>query len=151
MADDDLHISDQLVLDDTDDLENRRGLQRVDLDAEMQGGALQTEDPGAPVTIRLQDLQLAQEFVDFVRNATLDEEDLSDGLLERIRNPPCYPPEIQDDEDFILALRTWISPSAPEEAYERHRHNLKAHSCGIEIPSLAVLKSQVAELTGIVP
>lgn len=113
---------------------------------------LQSEDPGAPATIRLVDLRIAQEFVEGIRDATLDEENLSEDVLCRIRNPPCSPLDISDNNNLLFSLRTWMShPASPEEIYNSTWRNLGAHPGGFEMPSLARLKSQVVELTGVIP
>ncbi|GJE92947.1 hypothetical protein PsYK624_091060 [Phanerochaete sordida] len=143
---------DAFVLQDDEDAADEPGLRSIDLDADAEGDLLQSEDPGAPVTIRMEDLRIASAFVDYINNATLDEENLPEGLLERLRDPPSSPLDIQADEDFLFSLRTWILTTAPDEHYKKIRRNVQGHSTsGIEMPSLHNLKKRVREVTGVVP
>ncbi|KAJ7062570.1 hypothetical protein C8F01DRAFT_1209920 [Mycena amicta] len=100
---------------------------------------------------RLEDLQIAQEFQDAVRNATLENSGLDDDYIHRLRNPPTAPVDLSD-KDLRLSLDLFLSTlNASEETFEQVRDSVMRSHPDDVLLTLPEVKKTLAEITGVVP
>jgi hypothetical protein len=80
-------------------------------------------EDGAPV-IHIGDLQIAQEFIHGLRNASLDDGNLDAVVLHQLRHPIEAPPDV-DDADLLLSIRLYMGPAGTsEDAYKATRDTI---------------------------
>jgi hypothetical protein len=99
----------------------------------------------------IKDLQVSQDFIAAVKNASLDNGDLDAETVARLRNPITEPLNISDPAlryslDLFLAATTGSEDTyhASRDAYlRRHPEN--------EVLTLATIKRKVEEWSGVVP
>jgi hypothetical protein len=104
-----------------------------------------------PTTSSIEDLQIALDFIQAVKNASLDNGDLDDETLERLRDPSTEPLDISDPAHRYSLDNFLATTNASEETYNaicdayirRHPEN--------ELLSHAAIKKKVAEWSGVVP
>ncbi|KAI0372483.1 hypothetical protein BV20DRAFT_939965 [Pilatotrama ljubarskyi] len=109
-----------------------------------------TEETGAPRAARLRELQVAQEFIQKIRDAKLEDSHLSAETIARLHNPCKEPREISPCER--AALRMFLARGdTSEQNYADHRAAMMELHSEDAIPTYNQLKKLVAELTGIVP
>jgi hypothetical protein len=133
---------------------NRNTEQHGDYMPPPQGGEQPPGlDPDVPeaTAVCVAELRTAIAFVDGLKSASLDDEDLDAETLERLRNPP---EGLADsiDPDLRLAIDLFLSASnASEENYTSSRKAFLRRHPEDDILTYARIKTKIAELTGIVP
>ena len=107
-------------------------------------------NPLTDVNIHLPHLQTANSFVRLVRDATLENSNLPDHIINRLRNPPRGKPA-ELDPDLRYSLDLFISTLAgSEQTYnDARRASLRRHPDD-NLLSIAQVKSTIEELTGVV-
>ena len=109
------------------------------------------EDPAHidPEDASLDDLRIALEFIDLVSAATLDNDDLDDDTINRLRHPVEGPLEI-DDPDFLFAIQVFLATTTgSEDTYRDVRKAIYERYPNSEFLSLEQLKKRIAAITGV--
>lgn len=108
------------------------------------------EQPNAEEYVRLDELTSALEFIELIKNATLDESDLDKEVLHRLRNPLREPPVV--DKDDFLSLETYLAVyGASESTYTKTRDAFLRRHPNDTMLTLSQVKSKLVELTGVAP
>lgn len=101
----------------------------------------------SPIT----ELQWSLDFIHATRQATLDNSGLDPEILARLRKPICTPVLKDLDEDFLWCLDLYLNTAnASNEAYENIRRATEKRF-NVSLLSLAQLRTQIREITGVVP
>ncbi|KAJ6494420.1 hypothetical protein C8R45DRAFT_824679, partial [Mycena sanguinolenta] len=104
-----------------------------------------------PTTSSISDLQTALEFIQAVRNASLDNGDLDSETLASLRNPPTEPLDISDPV-MRFSLKLWLNATHGSiDMYNKNCAAYKERHPDEEILSYAVIKKKVAEWSGVTP
>lgn len=95
------------------------------------------------------DLRIAEQFVDAVRRATISDEPLDDDVKQRLLHPPECPLDITDPDlrlsiDLYLAVR-----NASESVYDAARESIMRRHPEDKILSYDLVKKKITELTGV--
>ncbi|KAI0054811.1 hypothetical protein BV25DRAFT_1873269 [Artomyces pyxidatus] len=99
----------------------------------------------------IEDIEVARTFIKLLENASLDDNKLNPDTLERLRNPPHSPPDL-DNPDLRLALDIFLSVSnASQETYNSVRAGIKRRYPDSKMLSFDQIKKKVAELSGVCP
>lgn len=101
---------------------------------------------------RLSDFRTAIEFINALRNATLDGEhsNLSSLSVERIRNPVCEAFDLNEDPDLRLGLDLFMACSnSSNDAYHLTREAIMRRHPEDIIPSHDKIKRRIEEITGV--
>jgi hypothetical protein len=112
--------------------------------------AIRSESECAPVP-QVAELLTSGQFINALKAATLDDGNLDEDVLRRLREPLI---EIADvsDPDFRLSLNLFLSTAnASEETYNNSRAAVLRHHPDDKILSYARIKSKIAELSGVIP
>ncbi|OBZ66066.1 hypothetical protein A0H81_13935 [Grifola frondosa] len=97
----------------------------------------------------IEDIRIAQEFIELLKHATLDESGLHADALARLRNPPQQPLQI-DDPDILLSLEIYLAISnASQETYDHVRSAILRRHPETKILSYYQVKKMIAELSGV--
>ena len=97
------------------------------------------------------DLRTALEFVDALKAASLDDGDLDEEVLHRLRQPLAEPADASDP-DFRLSLDLFLSTTtASEDTYNKSRAGILRRHPDDEVLSYTRIKSKIAELSGVSP
>ena len=130
--------------DDDDELYNPHGNEQL-----LPGAA--HEELVATEDVRVEDLRTALAFIDALRSASLDNEDLDARVLEQLRHPPQEALDATDP-DLRLSIDLFLSTSnASQETYVSTRNAIMRRHPEDEILSHAKIKTKIAEMTGVVP
>ena len=113
------------------------------------------EPPQAPDPVfqpaTLDELNISLAFINLVQSATLDNGNLDEETIDRLRNPPQGLPDI-DDLDLLLALKIYLATTkASQDAYKDVGEAISERFPECEFFSIDRLKSKITELTGILP
>lgn len=111
------------------------------------------DEPEPEPELRLEDLKIAQMFVDLLRQASLDDKHsgLDSETLARLRNP--LQEELRlDDPDICFSITTYLNASqASQECYNQFRSGVLKRYPDSQMLSYYDVKKQVAELSGVLP
>lgn len=108
------------------------------------------EDNSADVESRIENVRLAQQFIQEISCATLDGGKLDEDVVSRIRNPIQEPVDISDPDEH-LSLDLFIATrNASEATYHDVRTAIKRRFPGAEVLSHHLVKKLVAEISGVV-
>ncbi|OBZ71428.1 hypothetical protein A0H81_08373 [Grifola frondosa] len=111
---------------------------------------LPSEALGDPPTIHLEELKIAQKFIDALKNASLDDDQLDPSVLDQLRNSVHAPLEI-DDPDLRLSLDIYLAVSnASQDTYNDVRAAILRRYPDSAIFTYDQIKSRLSELSGIV-
>ncbi|KAF8968972.1 hypothetical protein BDZ97DRAFT_1644451, partial [Flammula alnicola] len=95
------------------------------------------------------DLRIALEFKRALEKASLDNGDLDEEELLRLRNPVTELIDIED-RDVLLSIKLFLSTSnASDQTYKNIHKDLVEDSPNRKILSHAQVKKKLAELTGV--
>jgi hypothetical protein len=100
----------------------------------------------------LEDIKTAMAFINALRGTSLDDDHnkLSRDAVERLRNPPTSPSDVNDD--FRLGLDLFLAHlNSSQEAYNKTREAIHRRHPDDKIPSYDQMKCRIAEMTGVVP
>ena len=111
---------------------------RLDSDEDPEFGRY--EDTGAPPVPALEHLELAQQYIKCVRDATLENSGLSKTIIDRIRKPVRKVLELAKHTALRLSLRQFIANGHSDDAYEANRRACMEEHPERDLPSLKVLK-----------
>ena len=99
----------------------------------------------------LDDLNISLSFINSIRSATLDNGGLDDETIERLRNPPEGPPDV-DNPDLILAIKIFLATTkASQDTYTDVGEVISERFPDCDFFSLDRLKRRIRNLTGITP
>jgi len=99
---------------------------------------------------RIEHVKLVQDFIEEIKNATLENGKLNNDVIERLRNPDPEPVDI-DDPDVRLSLDLYMSCiNASEETYNNVRLAIMRRFPGTEVLSHYLVKKLVSDTTGVV-
>ena len=99
---------------------------------------------------KIRHVAIAQEFIDLIRNATLDNCGLDQEIIDRLRDPGGPPIETIDPK-IRLSIDIYLGcKNASRETYNHIRRALSRCTPPIEILSYHLVEKSVANLTGIV-
>ena len=109
------------------------------------------EDTSAPKS-RIEDVQIALEFIELLKTAKLDDSGLETEDLDRLRNPTQTPIDTLDDPDFRLSLNLFLACSnASQKTYNAARDAILRRHPNDKVLSYDQIKRRIKHLTGIVP
>ena len=148
------HIDDHHDPEDLDDfdpslLDDHE--QRSTSSAGSNGEAGDSEsDSAAAATSRIETIQITQSFVKDILAATLDNGNLDDDVINRLRNPQEGPMDISDP-DLLLSLDLFLAvTNASEETYKSCRDAILRRYPDSNVLSYHSVKKLVAELSGVI-
>jgi hypothetical protein len=101
--------------------------------------------------VQLSDLRESMEFIRALENAQLDDRfsKLSSAVINRLRDPPTYPPNI-NDPDLRFGLDLFISViNSPQETYTSARKAVLRRHPDDQIPTYHEIKCFITEITGV--
>ena len=99
---------------------------------------------------RIEHVKLVQDFIEEIKNATLENGKLNNDVIERLRNPDPEPVDI-DDPDVRLSLDLYMScVNASEETYNNVQLAIMRRFPGTEVLSHYLVKKLVSDTTGVV-
>ena len=99
----------------------------------------------------LDDLNIMLAFINLIHSATLENSDLDQEIVDRLRNPPEGLPEVESP-DLLLAIRVYIAATkASEDTYAAVHEAISDHFPECKFISLDCLKRKIYDLTGITP
>ncbi|KIM35961.1 hypothetical protein M413DRAFT_78832 [Hebeloma cylindrosporum] len=99
---------------------------------------------------RIEHVKVAQQFIDEVSAATLDNGKLKGDIIERLRNPEEGPVDISDP-NIRLALDLFIGcENSSQQTYTAARQAFLRRLPGTELLSYHLVKKLVAEISGVV-
>ena len=102
------------------------------------------------VEIYIDDLKTACEFIDGLHNASLDDENLPEDVLARLRHPLEHPLDI-DNPDIRLSVELFLSiGNASQDTYTSARAAVLRRHPNDPILSFDQVKRKVAELSGVI-
>ncbi|KAJ6459140.1 hypothetical protein C8R47DRAFT_1328050 [Mycena vitilis] len=102
-------------------------------------------------TAKVKELKTALMFIEAVKNASLDNGDLDEDALHRLRNPSREPVDVSDPaERYSLALFLATTHGSEQQYNDLRDAYLERHPEN-EVLSLAQIKRKVAEWSGVVP
>lgn len=73
------------------------------------------DEPIQVTPIRVEDLKLAQQYIDELRDAKLDGSGLSEDVLHRLRNPPRERVELDDDPNMEFSIKMFLKTTPASE------------------------------------
>ncbi|KAJ6565791.1 hypothetical protein DFH09DRAFT_1472439, partial [Mycena vulgaris] len=99
-----------------------------------------------------EDLRITMEFIRGLRDAKLEDEDLGEEVMHRLRHPLHRSEDVSKDPDLLHSLRLFLATTnASVQTYTDAANAAREHHPDDEILSYAAVKAKVAELSGIVP
>ena len=108
------------------------------------------------VRATLEELKIVQQFIEGIRNASLDADPLPTDVIERLRDPPTTVFNLDDHEALRTAIKLFIaSETASEEVFNKSRNvfnDAMQRQLGDNfeaLPSLYVVKERIKEITGV--
>lgn len=111
------------------------------------------QDPSGPepeIEIHVDDLKIAREFINGLRVASLDDENLPDEVLARLRHPIQEPLDISDP-DIRFSIKLFLSVgNASQETYTSVREAILERYPDSLVLSFDQVKRKVTELSGVV-
>ncbi|KAG6814868.1 hypothetical protein H0H87_006903 [Tephrocybe sp. NHM501043] len=110
------------------------------------------EDPTAAYS-QVEDVRIAQQFIEALKNADINNGDLSPDAVNNLFNPPEYPLELDNkvDADLIKCLRLFLHGHNSAKHYNQTIHDLKMCHPEDDLLSFDQLKCTIWQLTGITP
>jgi len=103
-----------------------------------------------PARSKIRHVAMAQEFVDLIRDATLDNCGLDDEIIEHLRNP-AGPPLDALDPTNRLSIDIYLGcKNASRETYNHVRKALSRYDPPIHLLSYHLVQKSIASLTGII-
>jgi hypothetical protein len=109
-----------------------------------------TTNPSTNPPSLLENIRIAQEFIDEIKCATLENGKLESSVIERLRTPEEETIDISHP-DTKLSLQLFLAMEhASEAVYNAVRDAIHVHSPKIEILSLHSVKKLVAKITGVI-
>jgi len=104
-----------------------------------------------PDDATLADVKIALEFINLVRNATLEGSDLDPDMIDQLKNPKLDPPDISDP-DLLFALQVFIATTnASEEVYTNVIDAFLERCPDTQPLSHNQIKRRISHITGISP
>jgi hypothetical protein len=98
----------------------------------------------------LDEIKISLAFIDGLKKASLDNEDLDDNVRTRLRNPPQETLDV-DDPDLRLSLDIFLAVSnASQDTYTNVRNAILRRHPETRILSFDQVKRKVSELSGVV-
>lgn len=102
-----------------------------------------------------EDIRIAQQYINALRSASLENSGLDDTALENLKNPPDSPIELGDSDeerDTRLSLKLFIGLArASEKEYTASRSAISDEYPDSELLSYDQVRKRVATMTGIYP
>ena len=99
---------------------------------------------------RIENIKITQDFIKEICAATLENGNLDDDVIHRLRNPPEEPTDISDP-DVRLSLDLFLAvTNASEETYHASRDAILRRYPDSGVLSYYAVKKLVAEITGVV-
>ncbi|KAG6876752.1 hypothetical protein C0992_011882 [Termitomyces sp. T32_za158] len=103
----------------------------------------------------IQDIRIAQQFIDVLKNAELDNGDLSAETLAALMDPPRHSLELDpvndSDNDLLMCLRLFLNACNSANKYNEAISAIQQRFGDNNILSYDQLKRRIAQLTGISP
>ncbi|KAG6864055.1 hypothetical protein C0991_000548 [Blastosporella zonata] len=111
------------------------------------------EDDPAVSYSRIDDVRIAQQFIEALQNADINNGDLSPEAVDTLFNPPEFPLELDKevDADLIQCLRLFLHGHNSAKHYNQTIADLKARHPEDDLLSFDQLKRTIRQLTGITP
>jgi hypothetical protein len=105
--------------------------------------------PPAPVIV-LDEIKITQSFIELLRTASLEDENLEPHILHQLRHPLEGVVEL-GDQDVVLSIENFITlTNASEDAYSGVCANIRCRYPDSQILSHHLVKQKIEELTGVV-
>ncbi|KAG6914498.1 hypothetical protein DXG01_016921 [Tephrocybe rancida] len=110
------------------------------------------DDPATGYSI-VEEVQIAQQFIEALRNADINNGDLSPDAVENLLHPPEYSLDLDDksDADLIQCLRLFLHGHDSTKHYNKTVHDLRIRHPEDNLLSYDQLKCAIRQLTGIAP
>ncbi|KAF8262723.1 hypothetical protein EI94DRAFT_1553155, partial [Lactarius quietus] len=103
-----------------------------------------------PAASHIDSIKVAQDFIKEIQAATLDNRNLDDALIDRLRNPPEYPADISDP-NVQLSLDLFLAvTNASEETYKLCHDAILRRYPDSGVLSYYSVKKLVAEISGVI-
>ena len=110
------------------------------------------EDIGAPIEPKIHELRIAQQFIKYLENATLDNSKLDGWVRERLRNPLTGTVNDMLDPILRLSLDIYLAVgNASQETYNSVRNALMRYNSAEPILSYDIVKRRITEISGVTP
>ncbi|OBZ75159.1 hypothetical protein A0H81_04486 [Grifola frondosa] len=110
------------------------------------------EDLGVPTDPPLEELLLTQQFVDVLKSATFDGQNLDPEDIQQLHKPLQMPLDLNADLDLHLAVELFLAVgNTSQETYSTVHAALLHHHPDDNISTYEQMQQHVAELSGIVP
>lgn len=108
------------------------------------------EDAEGPATATLHDLTIAQQFIDAVKAAKLDNTKLDADVIKRLRNPIQSPLEIGDPDRLFSMKLFYVTARASQAIYNEVRETIVERHPDDPILSYEQAKKAVQDSSGVV-
>jgi hypothetical protein len=100
----------------------------------------------------LNNIQTAYDFINELKNASLNSGQLDPDDIDQLWNPPNGPVDLADDPDFRLSLDLFLSiTNTSQEVYNNVRNAIVKQHPEDPILSYDQVKCYIMNLTGIIP
>ena len=110
------------------------------------------EDIGVPMEPKIRELKIAQQFIESLQNATLDNSKLDDWVCERLRTPPTSTVDDMLDPILRLSIDIYLAVgNASQETYNSVRNALIRYNPAEPILSYDIVKRRITEISGVTP
>ncbi|EKM53876.1 uncharacterized protein PHACADRAFT_196318 [Phanerochaete carnosa HHB-10118-sp] len=120
-------------------------------DEQLDPDTFPSEETGELPVLRIETLKIAQQFIDMLSVASLDDNNLSSEALERLRNPPQELLDLSNDV-LRLLIEIYLSlDNAADDIYERVRQSIAHTPPHLQMLSLDQVKRRVREISGVYP
>ncbi|KDQ52675.1 hypothetical protein JAAARDRAFT_198028 [Jaapia argillacea MUCL 33604] len=118
----------------------------------IHGTSNATSAAAAPPGVSpIPEIRIATDFINALKDATLDNGDLSPDVLDRLRNPITEPLNI-NNPDLLYSLELFLALNdSSEGAFDQVRNATHRRIPEVEILSLDQIKRRICEMTGVVP
>jgi hypothetical protein len=108
------------------------------------------EDIGVPMEPKIHELKIAQQFIESLKNATLDNSTLDDWVCERLRNPPTSTVDDMLDPILRLSIDIYLAVgNASQETYNSVRNALMRYNPAEPLLSYDIVKRRITEISGV--
>lgn len=131
--------------------ELRAALRALELDQPEQPSLSRADEDAdeLPATSRIDSIKVAQDFIKEVQAATLDNGNLDEDLIHRLRNPHEQPADISDP-NVRLSLDLFLAvTNASEETYKACHDAILRWYPDSDVLSYYAVKKLVAEISGV--
>jgi hypothetical protein len=97
-------------------------------------------------------MKLSYQFIDALKAASLDDDELDDEDIYCLHHPPTEPLDVEDNLDFRLSLDLFLSlTNSSQESYTKVRAAILRRHPEDPILSYDQIRRWIKDLTGVIP